>query len=112
MALRVKVFVVALHRRESTLTTLQCVRRVYQKEGLRGFYRGLTASYYGITETVIHFVIYEQLRAKLVEQRARRRSAGDSSNHILFDSVEYMAAGAVSKAIATCIGYPHGELLF
>ena len=34
-------------------------------QGLRGFYRGITASYFGITETMIHFVIYERLKRRL-----------------------------------------------
>lgn len=34
--------------------------------GLRGFYKGITASYFGISETVVHFVIYETLKRKLV----------------------------------------------
>jgi solute carrier family 25 protein 33/36 len=74
---------------------------------MRGFYRGLTASYYGIGETVIHFVIYELLRAKLVERRARRQAAGEEPGHKIRDFAEYMAAAGTSKTIATCIGYPH-----
>lgn len=31
-----------------------------------GFYKGITASYVGISETVIHFVIYEALKSKIV----------------------------------------------
>jgi hypothetical protein len=34
---------------------------------LHSFYRGMTASYFGVTETVIHFVIYESLKARLLE---------------------------------------------
>ena len=40
----------------------ECMRRVWNAEGLKGFYRGLTASYAGIVETVIYFTIYEQLK--------------------------------------------------
>jgi len=97
-------------RRDRSLTTLQCIRGVYRQDGIRGFYRGLTASYYGIIETAIHFVIYERLRAKLVELRARRRPRdGETSpaGHVR-DFVEYMAAAGTSKGIATCVGYPHG----
>lgn len=44
----------------------ECIKRIYAKSGVRGFYKGITASYFGISETVIHFVIYEALKAKLV----------------------------------------------
>ncbi|XP_038108266.1 mitochondrial carrier protein Rim2 isoform X2 [Culex quinquefasciatus] len=43
----------------------ECVRRIYATQGLTGFYKGITASYVGISETVIHFVIYEALKKKL-----------------------------------------------
>jgi solute carrier family 25, member 33/36 len=43
-----------------------CIKRIYQQNGIRGFYKGITASYFGISETVIHFVIYEALKKKLV----------------------------------------------
>lgn len=73
----------------SRMGVLAMVRRVYQREGIRGFYRvrrgsrrigvaetrwmnnesimvshlqGVTASYAGISETVIQFVLYEYLR--------------------------------------------------
>mgnify|MGYP001803339813 CR=1 FL=1 len=47
------------HRRQSLLGV---VGQIGREEGLRGFYRGGTASYVGIGETVLQFVIYEYLR--------------------------------------------------
>lgn len=51
------------------MTVAGCIRRIYQTSGLLGFYKGISASYVGISETVIHFVIYEALKAKLVSAR-------------------------------------------
>lgn len=48
------------------MTVTECVRKIYQTSGLIGFYKGITASYFGISETVIHFVIYEAIKAKIV----------------------------------------------
>lgn len=48
------------------MSVKQCIQRIYNTSGIRGFYKGITASYFGISETVIHFVIYEALKAKLV----------------------------------------------
>jgi len=89
-------------KREGSLTTMQCIRNTYRQEGIRGFYKGITASYYGITETVIHFVIYEAIKAKLREMRLKR-----TKDNITMDFIEYMGAGATSKTIATCVAYPH-----
>lgn len=54
------------HQHSSGMTVRKCVVNIYNQSGLRGFYKGITASYFGISETVIHFVIYEALKAKLV----------------------------------------------
>lgn len=85
------------------MTVGQCVRRIYATKGLTGFYKGITASYFGISETVIHFVIYEALKKKLNELRHARPSDDKTSR----DFLEFMAAGATSKTIASVVAYPH-----
>lgn len=42
--------------------TLDCVRKVVGQEGIKGLYRGLSASYLGTVETALHLVLYEQLK--------------------------------------------------
>jgi len=90
------------------MNAFECVKRVYQADGLRGFYRGMSASYAGISETVIHFVIYESIKRKLMEAKAHasmdeeEESVKDAS-----DFVGMMLAAATSKTCATSIAYPH-----
>lgn len=48
------------------MTVRDCIQRIYRTSGFWGFYKGITASYVGISETVIHFVIYEAIKSKLV----------------------------------------------
>lgn len=81
----------------------ECVRRIYATQGLTGFYKGITASYVGISETVIHFVIYEALKKKLNEMR----DANPGDDKTSRDFLEFMAAGATSKTIASVVAYPH-----
>ncbi|KAM9468640.1 solute carrier family 25 member 36-A-like [Clarias gariepinus] len=98
----------ARNRGEQQMSALQCVRRVYQTDGLRGFYRGMSASYAGISETVIHFVIYESIKRRLLETRAATRM--DQENEMARDPSDFMQmmmAAATSKTCATCIAYPH-----
>ncbi|KAK2157599.1 hypothetical protein LSH36_188g05004 [Paralvinella palmiformis] len=90
--------------RYNGLSTIECIRQVYRKHGIVGFYKGITASYYGISETVIHFVIYEGIKAKLREVKGQ--CIGEEERGAI-DFIEFMAAGATSKTIATCIAYPH-----
>ncbi|KAF0312751.1 Mitochondrial carrier protein Rim2 [Amphibalanus amphitrite] len=84
------------------LRLADCVYRVYSQQGLRGFYRGITASYFGITETMIHFVIYERLKRRLQLYRS-----ADPTTKTSWDFVEFMLAGAVSKTVASSVAYPH-----
>lgn len=93
------------------MNALQCARYVYQTEGIRGFYRGLTASYAGISETIICFAIYESLKKHLKEvQLPPSPPNGTERNSTNFFGL--MFAAAVSKGCASCIAYPHGMLTF
>lgn len=86
----------------------ECVRKVYQTDGLRGFYRGMSASYAGISETVIHFVIYESIKQKLLEcKTASMMEPDEESVKEASDFVRMMLAAATSKTCATTIAYPH-----
>merc|ERR1712218_691593 len=66
---------------------------------------GLTASWWGISETVIHFVIYEFLKKCLADQQNKKKD----SEKTFLDFVGFMACGATSKTCATCVAYPHGK---
>lgn len=82
-------------------------------QGLLGFYKGISASYMGISETVIHFVIYEAIKTHLVAKRMQRlgldESLLDTAPRETRDFVEFMIAAAISKTIASCATYPHGK---
>ncbi|KAJ8951588.1 hypothetical protein NQ318_020465, partial [Aromia moschata] len=88
--------------RNSEVTAMQVVRRIYTQSGILGFYKGITASYMGISETIVHFVIYEAIKAELMAHRSRVSDEKSSK-----DFLEFMLAGAISKTVASCIAYPH-----
>lgn len=101
------------NRGERRMSAFECVRRVYKADGLRGFYRGMSASYAGISETVIHFVIYESIKRKLLESKASANMDDeDESVKDASDFVGMMLAAATSKTCATSIAYPHGRRTF
>ncbi|KAJ8357453.1 hypothetical protein SKAU_G00202470 [Synaphobranchus kaupii] len=101
----------ARNRGERRMNAFECIRRVYQSDGLRGFYRGMSASYAGISETVIHFVIYESIKRKLIESKAAANMAAmDEEEESVKDASDFvglMLAAATSKTCATSIAYPH-----
>lgn len=88
--------------------------RIFREEGLGGFFKGLSASYWGVTEGALHFVVYERIKAKLVEENKRRIARGDflrknqsASDPERLTSVQYLTAAAVSKLLASAATYPH-----
>ncbi|KAJ8371059.1 hypothetical protein SKAU_G00110870 [Synaphobranchus kaupii] len=92
-------------RGEKRMNALQCARYVYRTEGVRGFYRGLTASYAGISETMICFLIYESLKKRMAASRFA--SPGGEADKGASDFLGLMMAAAFAKGCASCIAYPH-----
>eukprot|EP00128_Syssomonas_multiformis_P007812 Colp12_sorted_trinity150504_noHs@410 len=87
--------------------SLNTVRTIYRTEGFGGFYRGLVASYFGIFETSIQFVVYEKLKAQLKQYRARHPLTSDPEKKHAREFLELTAVAAVSKLIASTSTYPH-----
>lgn len=88
---------------------LDCTMQTIRHEGIRGLYRGLGASYLGVSESTIQFVLYEQMKAALrrreerIQESGRVRTAWDHT-------VEWTgkAGGAgVAKFFAAIVTYPH-----
>ncbi|VDL77094.1 unnamed protein product [Nippostrongylus brasiliensis] len=88
-----------LYQGKSTIFSM--IRRVYQREGIKGFYKGVTASYAGVSETMIQFVIYEHLRGLLL------RHHNEEDDKRKMDFLNFMVAGGCAKFIACVIAYPH-----
>lgn len=87
------------HREARRVSAFQIVRDAYRTEGIRAFYRGLSASYVGISETVVHFTIYEKVKARLIKLQHKTKED--------FNVFECMLAAGVSKSIAASLCYPH-----
>lgn len=90
------------------MTAWSCVKNVYKNNGISGFYKGITASYFGISETILHFVVYEFIKSRLLKNTSDTSNANQSGTLNFF---QYMAAAAVSKSFASIIAYPHGKFL-
>ncbi len=71
----------------------------------RILFKGITASYVGVSETIVHFVLYEQIKAQLqLLQTQQNRSPDDAG---FYNFVTYLCAAACSKSCATTLCYPH-----
>ena len=69
-----------------------------REEGIRGFYKGLSASYLGVTETTIQWVLYERLK--------KLSLAADGQNGLSQWLGLLLSAGS-AKLVATTVTYPH-----
>ncbi|KAI9841882.1 MAG: hypothetical protein M1837_000352, partial [Sclerophora amabilis] len=56
--------------------SLDCTRQVLRHEGIRGLYRGLSASYLGVTESTLQWVLYEQMKLYLGRREAALLASG------------------------------------
>ena len=83
----------------------QPCKTIFLLQGIRGFWKGVTASYWGISETMIHFLIYEYLKKKLAEAQNKRKT----DDKTFLDFAGFMLCGACSKTCATIVAYPHGK---
>lgn len=92
-----------LDSRRERQSTFKLIRDVYRLHGIRGFYRGVTASYYGVSETMIYFVLYERLRLSIGHWRGMTLD----EDRRMYDFLIIMMASAVCKSTACCLAYPH-----
>ncbi|KAK4495233.1 hypothetical protein PRZ48_013562 [Zasmidium cellare] len=86
-----------------------CVAKTVRQEGIKGLYRGLSASYLGVSESTLQWVLYEQAKSSLsrrqalIEAQHRQPTAWDKT-------VEWtgkLTAAGGAKFVAALITYPH-----
>lgn len=84
---------------------LDVLRNTIKKEGFVGLYRGLGASYLGLSETVLQFTFYEL--AKNGWTNLKFKDKGVSSEHISINAWETLIISSAAKLTASCLTYPH-----
>jgi solute carrier family 25, member 33/36 len=83
------------------------IRSIFREEGIRGFYRGIQASYWGCTEGALQFIIYEQLKTKLLARSNRDRAARGLDPTTELSPSAYFWSAAFAKMVAAIGTYPH-----
>lgn len=89
--------------------SLDCVRQVLRDEGLRGFFKGMSASYLGASESTLQWVLYEQMKKSLRHREARIEASGREKtwwDHTVEHTGKAGAAGG-AKLVAAILAYPH-----
>ncbi|KAK4055279.1 Pyrimidine nucleotide transporter, mitochondrial [Microbotryomycetes sp. JL201] len=81
------------HRPTSYSTTIA----IFRSDGVRGFYKGLSASLLGVTEGTIQWTLYERFKSMANYGRRTEEQNG----------WRVSAAAGAAKLVATIITYPH-----
>ena len=83
---------------KSLVSSLGMIKRIAREEGIRGFYKGLSASYLGVTEGTIQWVLYEKLK------RLNTESQGKGGFQ---EWAGMLGSAGTAKCVASLITYPH-----
>ncbi|KAL8291113.1 hypothetical protein RB601_004131 [Gaeumannomyces tritici] len=89
--------------------SLDCVRQVLRDEGVRGMYKGMSASYLGVSELTLHWLFYEQMKGALARRDARLVASGRERTawDKVVDWTGNIAAAGTAKLLAAVPTYPH-----
>lgn len=88
---------------------LDCTMQTVRAEGIKGLYRGLTASYLGVTESTMQWVLYEQMKSWLANREERLLASGRQPT-AWDETVAWtgrLGAAGGAKFIAALVTYPH-----
>jgi solute carrier family 25 protein 33/36 len=88
---------------------LDCTLQTFRAEGIRGLYRGLGASYLGVAESTLQWVLYEQMKLSLAARETRIAASGraPTSWDTTVSLVGKMGAAGAAKLFAAVVTYPH-----
>jgi Mitochondrial carrier protein len=75
--------------------TFDCIQKVLREEGIRAFYQGLTASYLGVIESSLQWVIYERMKKSLSEYKRRKYGLDNYENRARGMYTNYNMASAI-----------------
>lgn len=85
------------------------MKQVVREEGPRGLYRGLSASYLGVSESTLQWVLYEKMKTYLAARKARNIASGKPET-MLDDVIDHggkLGAAGAAKLFAAVLTYPH-----
>ncbi|KAI8831984.1 mitochondrial carrier domain-containing protein [Chytriomyces cf. hyalinus JEL632] len=82
------------------LTTMQIVSKIYNEEGITGFWKGIIPALILVINPIIQYTVFEKLK-DLLQQRRTAKGGG------ALTGFDFFLLGAVSKLAATSITYPY-----
>lgn len=74
-----------------------CLKYIVRTEGIKGLYKGLSASMLGVSEGVIHWTVYERFKGMGISEKGGK----------LGEWTGVLGAAGGAKMLAALITYPH-----
>lgn len=89
--------------------SFDCVRQVVRQEGVKGLYHGLSASYLGVTESTLQWVLYERMKTYLALRKVKIMASGREMSRWddFIDTAGKLGAAGCAKLFAAALTYPH-----
>jgi solute carrier family 25 protein 33/36 len=84
---------------EKYKNSLHCMQSIIKHEGIRGLYKGFSASILGLSESTLQFVTYEYLK--------KQRNLDLASQNKQLGFLDTFAIAATAKLLAAVTTYPH-----
>ncbi|GAK68454.1 mitochondrial carrier [Moesziomyces antarcticus] len=86
----------------SSMNSMQMTLHIVRNEGLKGLYKGMSASYLGVAEGTIQWVLYERLKKMGTSNTDTAAKEGMGAK-----LSSMVGAAGVAKLVASLITYPH-----
>ncbi|GAA6043726.1 hypothetical protein JCM8097_000495 [Rhodosporidiobolus ruineniae] len=91
---------------EKRRSILQTILDILRTDGLRGFFHGLGPALVLVSNPILQFTLFEQLKNLLLRRRAIRLAKGSAGAPPLTD-LDFFLLGAITKLFATGVTYPY-----
>jgi len=83
------------------------IATIFREEGVKGFYKGIQASYWGCTEGAVQFLLYEQFKTRLLKKENAKRALRGLPPTKELSHMTYFWSAAAAKMFASVFTYPH-----
>lgn len=97
-------------KRKQYKNSWDCIRSILRNEGIRGMYKGLSASYLGSVESILQWILYEQMK-RVIKERSIEKFGYDEKHKGVSEKIkewcQRSGSAGLAKFVASIITYPH-----
>ncbi|GAV51994.1 hypothetical protein ZYGR_0AF04660 [Zygosaccharomyces rouxii] len=87
-----------------------CIKSIMKNEGIHGMYKGLSASYLGSVESILQWILYEQMK-RVIKERSIEKFGHDERHKGVSEKIkewcQRSGSAGLAKLVASIVTYPH-----